>query len=68
VTRRRLGIGDDECVFVYAGAIGVANASTCCSTRSQKVPGDVRVRVVVAGDGSARAQIEEALRGGPSSA
>lgn len=63
-TRQRLGIADDECVFVYAGAIGVANGLDVLLDAVGRLPAAVRARVVVAGDGSARAQIEETLRGG----
>jgi len=63
-TRERLGIGDDECVFVYAGAIGVANGLDVLLDAVGLLPGELRLRVVVAGDGSARERIEEMLRGG----
>jgi len=63
-TRERLAVADDECVFVYAGAIGVANGLDVLLDAVELLPRDVRVRVVVAGDGSARERIEERLRGG----
>jgi colanic acid biosynthesis glycosyl transferase WcaI len=63
-TRKRLAIGDDECVFVYTGAIGVANGLDVLLDAVGLLPREVPARVVVAGDGSARAEIEEALRSG----
>jgi glycosyltransferase involved in cell wall biosynthesis len=61
--RRGLQVSDEECLFVYAGAIGVANGIDLLLDAVRRVPRDVRARVVIAGDGSARRSVEEALRG-----
>ena len=60
-TRARLGIGDDQCVFLYLGAIGVANGLDLLLEAVESLPEDVPARVVVAGDGSARHSFEEAV-------
>jgi glycosyltransferase involved in cell wall biosynthesis len=52
--RARLGIDDDECVFLYLGAIGVANGLDVLLDAAREVSGHGRLRIVVAGDGSAR--------------
>jgi glycosyltransferase involved in cell wall biosynthesis len=61
VTRSRLGIRDDECVFLYLGAIGVANGLDLLLEAVALLPADVGVRVVVAGDGSARRSLADAI-------
>ncbi len=61
VTRARLGIGDDECVFLYLGAIGVANGLDLLLAAVESLPSGVRAHVLVAGDGSARHSIAEAV-------
>jgi glycosyltransferase involved in cell wall biosynthesis len=61
--RERFGIAGDERVFVYAGAIGVANGLDVLLDAVLVLPSAVRARVVIAGDGSARARVEEVLRG-----
>lgn len=60
-TRAGLGIGDDQCVFLYVGAIGVANGLDLLLDAVQALPEHVPARVVVAGDGSARRSFEEAV-------
>jgi glycosyltransferase involved in cell wall biosynthesis len=60
-TRIRLEVGDDECVFLYLGAIGVANGLDVLLEAVASLPRDVPARVVVAGDGSARRSFAEAL-------
>jgi colanic acid biosynthesis glycosyl transferase WcaI len=61
LTRERLGAGDEECVFLYLGAIGVANGLELLLEAVESLPAHVAARVVVAGDGSARAPFEEAV-------
>jgi glycosyltransferase involved in cell wall biosynthesis len=59
--RARLEIGDEQCVFVYLGAIGVANGLDVLLEAVESLPARVQAHVVVAGDGSARASFAEAL-------
>lgn len=59
--RDRLGVGDGECVFLYLGAIGVANGLELLVEAVERLPAEVPARVVVAGDGSARRQLEETV-------
>jgi glycosyltransferase involved in cell wall biosynthesis len=59
--RTRLGITDDQCVFLYLGAIGVANGLDLLLEAVDSLPEDVSIRVVVAGDGSARRSFAEAV-------
>lgn len=61
LTRARLGIGDDQCVFLYLGAIGVANGLDLLLEAVESLPPDIPARVVVAGDGSARSSFVEAV-------
>jgi putative colanic acid biosynthesis glycosyltransferase WcaI len=61
LTRSRLGVRDDECVFLYLGAIGVANGLEVLLEAVELLPADVAARVVVAGDGSARRSFAEAV-------
>jgi glycosyltransferase involved in cell wall biosynthesis len=60
-TRERLGIGEHECVFLYLGAIGVANGLDLLVAAVDSLPAQVAARVVVAGDGSARQSFAEAV-------
>jgi colanic acid biosynthesis glycosyl transferase WcaI len=57
--RRELGVGDDTCLFVYVGALGVANGLDTLFDAAADVPEDVAV--VVAGDGSDRERLERRL-------
>lgn len=61
--RTSLGIGDDQCVFLYLGAIGVANGLDLLLDAVDSLPAGVPARVVVAGDGSARLSFAEAMTG-----
>jgi glycosyltransferase involved in cell wall biosynthesis len=61
LARSNLGIGDDQCVFLYLGAIGVANGLDLLLEAVESLPADAPARVVVAGDGSARAPFAEAV-------
>jgi glycosyltransferase involved in cell wall biosynthesis len=60
-TRASLGIGEDQCVFLYLGAIGVANGLDLLLDAVASLPDDVPAHVVVAGDGSARRSFAEAV-------
>jgi glycosyltransferase involved in cell wall biosynthesis len=63
--RDRLGVADDDCVFLYLGAIGVANGLDLLVDAAGQVNTDTRIRILVAGDGSARRAVGEAVaRGG----
>lgn len=57
--RAKLGVQDDECLFLYLGAIGVANGLDLLLDAVELVPTGSRARVVIAGDGSARRSIEQ---------
>ncbi len=61
-TRERLGIAEGDCVFVYAGAIGAANGLDVLLDAVRLLSPGVEARVVIAGAGSARDQIEAAVR------
>lgn len=63
LTRERLGIRDDHCVFLYLGAIGVANGLEMLLEAVESLPPQVRAQVVVAGDGSARRSFADAVTG-----
>jgi glycosyltransferase involved in cell wall biosynthesis len=56
-----LGIDEDQCVFLYLGAIGVANGLDLLLDAVESLPADTPAHVVVAGDGSARRSFEQAL-------
>jgi glycosyltransferase involved in cell wall biosynthesis len=59
--RERLGIAADECVFLYLGAIGVANGLELLLDAAERLPVATPIRILVAGDGSARHAIEAAV-------
>lgn len=59
--RERLAIRGDECVFLYLGAIGVANGLEVLLDAVRRISPDTDARIVIAGDGSARQEIEEAV-------
>lgn len=59
--RERLGVSDSECLFLYLGAIGVANGLDTLVEAVRLVPAEVAARIVVAGDGSARQALADAL-------
>ncbi len=61
LTRARLGIEEDRCVFLYLGAIGVANGLDLLLEAVESLPLHVAAHVVVAGDGSARRSFTEAV-------
>jgi putative colanic acid biosynthesis glycosyltransferase WcaI len=60
-TRTELGVGDDQCLFLYLGAIGVANGLDLLLDAVASLPSGVPARVVVAGDGSARSSFAQAV-------
>ena len=60
-TRARLGIRDEECVFLYLGAIGVANGLDLLLESVELLSPGVDARVLVAGDGSARRPFANAI-------
>ena len=62
--RERLGVGEDECVFLYLGAVGVANGLDMLLEAARRIQGQARLRVFIAGDGSARPSVEAALAEG----
>ena len=59
--RARLGVSDSECLFLYLGAIGVANGLETLVEAVKLLPAKVGARIVVAGDGSAREALADAL-------
>jgi glycosyltransferase involved in cell wall biosynthesis len=60
--RSALGLADETCVFLYAGAIGMANGLGLLVDAVAALPRAVDATVLVAGDGSARAELEQRLR------
>lgn len=62
--RAALGAGDSTCVFLYAGALGVANHLELLAAAVGALPPEVDALVVVAGDGSARADLEQRVSAG----
>ena len=64
VARERLGVGQGECVFLYLGAVGVANGLDLLLDAARRIRGQAHVRILIAGDGSARPAVEAALAAG----
>jgi glycosyltransferase involved in cell wall biosynthesis len=64
-TRAELGVAPDERLFVYVGAIGVANGLDMLLDAVERLPAGTRAAFVVAGDGSARVELEGRLRSRP---
>jgi putative colanic acid biosynthesis glycosyltransferase WcaI len=56
--RETLGIASSTCVFLYAGAIGVANGLEIVVDALAQLGPEIDVLVLVVGDGSARAGLE----------
>ena len=56
--RRRLGLPDGECAFLYLGAIGVANGLDTLLEAVARLPPDLPASVLVVGDGSGRRELE----------
>lgn len=61
LTRERLGVRDGHCVFLYLGALGVANGLDVLLEAVESLPAEVRAHIVVAGDGSARRAFADAV-------
>jgi glycosyltransferase involved in cell wall biosynthesis len=61
LARARLGVADDQCLFLYLGAIGVANGLDVLLDAVGSLPASVAARVLVVGDGSARGDVAEAI-------
>jgi glycosyltransferase involved in cell wall biosynthesis len=59
--RSRLGVGE-ACLFVYLGAIGVANGLDLLVDAVRLLPPETAARFVVAGDGSAREELARRVR------
>jgi colanic acid biosynthesis glycosyl transferase WcaI len=59
--RSELGLADGTCAVVYAGAIGVANGLDLLLDAVRDLPPHADTTVLVAGDGSARASVEQRL-------
>jgi glycosyltransferase involved in cell wall biosynthesis len=55
--RAELGVDDRTCLFVYVGAIGVANGLDLLLDAVRLLPREAEARFVVVGDGSARAAL-----------
>lgn len=61
LTRSRLEVREEECLFLYLGAIGVANGLDLLLQAVERLPDETVARVVIAGDGSARRSVAEAI-------
>lgn len=59
--RRELGVAEGECLFVYVGALGVANGLDVLVDAVRVLDGEP-ARFVLAGDGSDRRRLEERLQ------
>jgi glycosyltransferase involved in cell wall biosynthesis len=62
--RASLDLTDAESLFVYLGAIGVANGLDILIDAIKLVPPSVPARFVIAGDGSARHALAETVKAG----
>jgi len=62
--RAALDLNDAETLFVYLGAIGVANGLDTLVEAVKLLPASVPARIVIAGDGSARQALSESLQAG----
>ena len=62
--RERLGIRGDDCAFLYLGAMGVANGLDLLLEAERMLAPDVRLRLLMAGDGSARRSLERMVADG----
>lgn len=59
--RRRLGLPEGHCAFVYLGAIGVANGIDTLLDAAALLPPELPASLLVIGDGSGRRAIETRL-------
>jgi putative colanic acid biosynthesis glycosyltransferase WcaI len=60
--RAELDVSDDTCLFVYVGAIGVANGLQTLLEAALAVADDDRMSFVLMGDGSDRRRLEDEVR------
>jgi putative colanic acid biosynthesis glycosyltransferase WcaI len=60
--RAELEVEEDVCLFVYVGAVGVANGLQLLLDAAVEAAGDERMSFVVIGDGSDRRRLEEEVR------
>lgn len=60
--RAQLRVGEATCLFVYIGALGVANGLQTLLEAAVEVADDDRIAFVVIGDGSDRARLEQEVR------
>jgi glycosyltransferase involved in cell wall biosynthesis len=60
--RAEMGFDDDVCLFVYVGALGVANGLQLLLDAADEAAADDRMAFVVMGDGSDRRRLEEEAR------
>jgi len=65
--RRSLGVSPETCVFVYAGAVGVANDLDTLVDAAGSLAPDIDATIVIAGDGSAREGLERRAQSLPPS-
>jgi glycosyltransferase involved in cell wall biosynthesis len=60
--REQLGLGENECVFLYLGAVGVANGLDQLIEAAVQLPEETPpLRILIVGDGSARQALEASL-------
>jgi len=59
--RAALEVAPDERVFLYLGAIGVANGLDMLLDAVEQLPADVRAHILIVGDGSARPALEREI-------
>ena len=60
--RAQLNVGEDTCLFVYVGALGVANGLQTLLDAAAAVGGDDGMAFVLMGDGSDRRRLEDEVR------
>ncbi len=60
--RSEFGVGDADCLFVYVGALGVANGLDLLLDAIRLLPAETPARFVLVGDGSDRARLEQRVR------
>jgi colanic acid biosynthesis glycosyl transferase WcaI len=60
--RAQLSVGEDTCLFVYVGALGVANGLQTLLDAAAAVGGDDGMAFVLMGDGSDRRRLEDEVR------
>jgi hypothetical protein len=60
--RAKLGVADDECLFLYLGALGAANGVDTLFDAVRALPAGAPARFLLVGDGSARVALAERIR------